>query len=84
VPALSPKDVENLHFQLRNICETAVNVNADHKKFPEDWLFRWRWSKGKKQERGSKKHQPDEGSEEDADEDLKPRNKDFLALVGIP
>lgn len=84
VPALSPKDVESLHFQLRHVCETAVNVNADHKKFPEDWLFRWRWSKGKKQGRGSKKHQSKDESEEDADEDLKPRNKNFLALVGNP
>lgn len=26
-------------------------MNADSKRFPEDWLFRWRWGKGKKHER---------------------------------
>jgi formamidopyrimidine-DNA glycosylase len=46
---LSPDKVRDLHMWIRKIPEIAVSVNADHAKFPEDWLFRWRWSKGKKQ-----------------------------------
>ena len=57
-------------------------MNADSKQFPEDWLFRWRWSKGKKQAKGSKKKKLVKGSDEEASEDeLKPAGKDFLALV---
>lgn len=51
VPHLSPADIERLHHWIRTIPEIAVSVNADHKRFPEGWLFRWRWGKGKKQER---------------------------------
>jgi formamidopyrimidine-DNA glycosylase len=58
-------------------------VNADSRQFPEDWLFRWRWSKGKKQAKGSKKKkQLVKGSDEEGSEhELKPAGKDFLALV---
>ncbi|KAJ2865351.1 hypothetical protein GGH94_002304 [Coemansia aciculifera] len=33
--------------QLKAICNKAVEVNAESKLFPEDWLFHYRWSKGK-------------------------------------
>lgn len=58
-------------------------MNADSHQFPEDWLFRWRWSKGKKQAKGSKKSKKVEEEAGSGDE-LKPAGKDFLALVGIP
>jgi hypothetical protein len=58
----------------------AVEVNADSHQFPEDWLFRWRWSKGKKQAKGSKKSKKVEEEEGSAD-GLRPAGKDFLALV---
>ncbi|KAI1797500.1 Formamidopyrimidine-DNA glycosylase N-terminal domain-containing protein [Ganoderma leucocontextum] len=31
------------------VCRFAVAVNADDSKFPEEWLFRHRWGKGKKE-----------------------------------
>jgi formamidopyrimidine-DNA glycosylase len=30
------------------VCQTAVDLLADSNKFPEEWLFRHRWGKGKK------------------------------------
>jgi hypothetical protein len=32
-----------LHQQIKDVCTIAVNANADHTKFPDDWLFRHRW-----------------------------------------
>ena len=74
-----------LHFQIRNVPLTAVNVTADSKSFPEDWLFRWRWGKGKKHTTQAKKAKELQealaaaGSEEE--EDVKPKGKKFLTLV---
>lgn len=31
-----------------HICQTAVDLLADASKFPDDWLFKHRWGKGKK------------------------------------
>ncbi|KAJ2577151.1 hypothetical protein GGH95_003559 [Coemansia sp. RSA 1836] len=33
--------------QLKDVCNKAVEVNAESKLFPEGWLFHYRWSKGK-------------------------------------
>ena len=79
----------DLHHQLRNVAVTAVGVNADSMLFPEDWLFRWRWSKGKKQPAGPKKKNKGksdkasegEGGGEEGGEDVKPKDRAFLALV---
>ncbi|WVW82031.1 formamidopyrimidine-DNA glycosylase [Kwoniella bestiolae CBS 10118] len=76
---LSSQHVKDLHYQLRAVPLRAVEVNADSKQFPEDWLFRWRWGKGKKQEKGKKKA-PISGDEEEGGEDVKPVGKDYLAL----
>ncbi|KAH8086602.1 AtMMH-1 [Cristinia sonorae] len=46
---LQPGEVAALHQQTQDICNTAVAVNADDSKFPENWLFKHRWGKGKKQ-----------------------------------
>ncbi|KAJ6626922.1 AtMMH-1 [Mycena sp. CBHHK59/15] len=45
---LTEKHLIALHYQTSNVCETAVSVNADDSKFPEHWLFKHRWGKGKK------------------------------------
>jgi len=37
-----------LHYQTQEVCRVAVEVNADDSKFPENWLFKHRWGKGKK------------------------------------
>ncbi|KAJ7071385.1 AtMMH-1 [Mycena amicta] len=45
---LSDPQLAALHHQTSNVCKVAVAVDADDSKFPEDWLFRHRWGKGKK------------------------------------
>ncbi|KAJ7837190.1 Formamidopyrimidine-DNA glycosylase H2TH domain-containing protein [Mycena olivaceomarginata] len=45
---LTDEQLIALHDQTSNVCETAVSVDADDSKFPEDWLFKHRWGKGKK------------------------------------
>jgi formamidopyrimidine-DNA glycosylase len=45
---LSSEELLELHSQIDLITRTAVEVDADWKKFPETWLFPHRWSKGKK------------------------------------
>ncbi|OCF45132.1 formamidopyrimidine-DNA glycosylase [Kwoniella heveanensis CBS 569] len=86
---LSEQNIKDLHHQLRAVPLKAVEVNADSRKFPEDWLFRWRWGKGVKQKRGSdkendrKKEQQQQlaaSDGEEEEEDVKPKGKDFLAL----
>ncbi|KAJ7748531.1 Formamidopyrimidine-DNA glycosylase N-terminal domain-containing protein [Mycena maculata] len=46
--ALTDQQLIALHQQTSNVCETAVSVDADDSKFPENWLFKHRWGKGKK------------------------------------
>ncbi|KAI0286674.1 Formamidopyrimidine-DNA glycosylase N-terminal domain-containing protein [Russula aff. rugulosa BPL654] len=46
--SLSEEQIQALHMQIRDICRFAVEVNADHHKFPDNWLFKYRWGKGKK------------------------------------
>ena len=45
---LSDEQIAQLHQSLHYICATAVDLLADSDKFPEDWLFKHRWGKGKK------------------------------------
>jgi ribosomal protein S13 len=40
---LSEEQVQALHQQIRDICTFAVKVNADDSKFPDNWLFKYRW-----------------------------------------
>ncbi|KAF8480849.1 AtMMH-1 [Russula ochroleuca] len=49
---LSEEQIQALHLQIRNICTFAVEVNADDSKFPDNWLFKYRWGKGKKAKEG--------------------------------
>ncbi|KAI0757407.1 Formamidopyrimidine-DNA glycosylase N-terminal domain-containing protein [Daedaleopsis nitida] len=46
---LTDEQLEALHEQTSAVCRHAVSVNADDSKFPEDWLFKHRWGKGKKE-----------------------------------
>ncbi|KAI9059603.1 AtMMH-1 [Trametes sanguinea] len=46
---LTDEQLEALHKHTSMVCQTAVALNADDSKFPEDWLFKHRWGKGKKE-----------------------------------
>ncbi|KAI0367522.1 AtMMH-1 [Pilatotrama ljubarskyi] len=46
---LTDEQLEALHKQTSDVCRFAVSVNADDSKFPEHWLFKHRWGKGKKE-----------------------------------
>lgn len=48
---LSDAQLKQLHTSLLHICSTAVDLLADSSKFPEEWLFRHRWGKGKKDQK---------------------------------
>ncbi|KAK6905408.1 formamidopyrimidine-DNA glycosylase [Kwoniella mangroviensis CBS 8507] len=76
---LSPQNIKDLHYQIRAVPLKAVEVNAESRQFPEDWLFRWRWSKGKKQFKGKNKAEEIDEEGEEAEE-IKPAGKDYLAL----
>lgn len=43
----STEQVQRLHDSLANVCQTACDALADSSKFPEHWLMRHRWGKGK-------------------------------------
>lgn len=45
---LSDDEIKTLHKSIHYICGTAVDLLADSDQFPEDWLFKHRWGKGKK------------------------------------
>ncbi|KAF2745436.1 putative Formamidopyrimidine-DNA glycosylase [Sporormia fimetaria CBS 119925] len=43
----SDEQIKQLHDAMMYVCKTAVEVHADSDKFPEDWLMKHRWGKGK-------------------------------------
>ncbi|KAF2238206.1 hypothetical protein EV356DRAFT_507285 [Viridothelium virens] len=43
----SDEQVKTLHDSLVNVCTTAVDTLAESSKFPETWLMKHRWGKGK-------------------------------------
>lgn len=45
---LQEGQVEQLHKSIVYVCTTAVDLIGDSDKFPEDWMFKHRWQKGKK------------------------------------
>ncbi|GKZ68174.1 hypothetical protein AnigIFM50267_002800 [Aspergillus niger] len=45
---LNDDQIRELHSAIHYICSTSVELLADSEKFPADWLFKHRWSKGKK------------------------------------
>ncbi|BGO89471.1 hypothetical protein NBRC10512_006659 [Rhodotorula toruloides] len=48
-----------LHTQIQSVVNTAVAVDADAEKFPKDWLFKYRWGKGKRKKEGDEFVLPD-------------------------
>ncbi|KAH7883923.1 DNA glycosylase/AP lyase [Phlebopus sp. FC_14] len=53
---LANDQVQALHQQVADVCRIAVQVNADDSKYPEHWLFKHRWGKGKKAKSTMKLH----------------------------
>jgi len=45
---LSDAQLDQLHTSLLHVCSVAVETLADSSKFPDDWLMKHRWGKGKK------------------------------------
>lgn len=45
---LTDEQIAQLHQSIHYICDTAVDLLGDSEQFPEDWLFKHRWGKGKK------------------------------------
>lgn len=45
---LAPAQIKQLHTSLRYVTGLAVDTLSDSSKFPEEWLFKHRWGKGKK------------------------------------
>ncbi|KAL5000541.1 DNA glycosylase/AP lyase [Aspergillus recurvatus] len=45
---LTDGQIKELYSSIHNVCSTSTEVLADSDKFPEHWLFKHRWSKGKK------------------------------------
>lgn len=45
---LSDDQLKKLHKSLIFVCSTAVETQSDSSRFPDDWLFKHRWGKGKK------------------------------------
>lgn len=45
---LSAAQISQLHKSIHYVCGLAVDLLADSSKFPEEWLFKHRWAKGKK------------------------------------
>lgn len=46
---LSRSQAQSLHKAMTEVCTTACNLLADSSKFPDHWLMRHRWDKGKKE-----------------------------------
>ncbi|GAE00266.1 formamidopyrimidine-DNA glycosylase, putative [Paecilomyces variotii No. 5] len=45
---LTDDQIKQLHTSIHYVCDTSVELLADSEKFPEEWLFKHRWGKGKK------------------------------------
>ncbi|OQE43122.1 hypothetical protein PENCOP_c003G08464 [Penicillium coprophilum] len=45
---LNDDQIKALHSAIHYVCSTSIAVLADSEKFPEHWLFKHRWGKGKK------------------------------------
>ena len=45
---LTAGQISQLHKSIHHVCGLAVELLADSEKFPEEWLFKHRWGKGKK------------------------------------
>lgn len=41
--SLSSKEAQALHEAIQDVIKVAVKANADYTKFPESWIFHYRW-----------------------------------------
>eukprot|EP01083_Nonionella_stella_P084864 235010_1 len=46
--------IKRIYESLQSITKYAVSVDADYDQFPSNWLFHYRWNKGKKAKRKQK------------------------------
>lgn len=46
------EQIKRLHDAIMYVCDTAIEANGDSDAFPQEWLMKHRWGKGKKE--GSK------------------------------
>lgn len=44
---LELEELTKLHAKIIAVCQQAIELNADSSLFPENWLFKHRWNKGK-------------------------------------
>ncbi|KAL4451273.1 hypothetical protein ABPG77_009345 [Micractinium sp. CCAP 211/92] len=44
--SIPEEQVSALHRAIRGVCQLAVDADADSDRFPDDWLFHYRWGKG--------------------------------------
>lgn len=44
----SDEQIKTLHDSITTVCTTACELLADSERFPENWLMKYRWDKGKK------------------------------------
>ncbi|KAG8965670.1 hypothetical protein FRC03_000305 [Tulasnella sp. 419] len=52
--SLDDDQLAQIYQKMIDICTKAVEVNADSSQFPNSWLFRHRWEKGRKGKKGTK------------------------------
>lgn len=45
---MSDEQIKELHTSIHYVCSASLEVLGDSEKFPEHWLFKHRWGKGKK------------------------------------
>jgi len=43
----SDEQIKTLHDSLISVCTIAVDTLADQSKFPDEWIMKYRWDKGK-------------------------------------
>merc|ERR1712129_33477 len=53
---LTEIQVRTIHAALVNVCQKACAVLADYRRFPSNWLFHYRWGKGKSAAAMAEKH----------------------------
>merc|ERR1712061_808313 len=63
---LPKAQVKGLHAALLNVCKKACNVEANYRRFPRSWLFRYRWGKGKSAAAMAEKHGDKDAKASDA------------------
>jgi formamidopyrimidine-DNA glycosylase len=46
--SIKDEQIKALHSAINYVCATSVDLLANSSQFPTDWLFHYRWNKGKK------------------------------------